>query len=110
MIDLSLLKNLMSGDEKLVARFILIFKTQVPAQVRQLPGLCENQEWEELSTSFHSLKTQFSYLGITEFAEQMREMEENVDNGDTSSIAAGISQFIKAFDQFMQAEFPENSL
>ncbi|WP_439555329.1 Hpt domain-containing protein [Dyadobacter sp.] len=75
MMDLSLLKSLMSGDEKLVSRFVSVFKTQVPAQVQQLPELCESQEWEELSTSLHSLKTQFSYVGMNEFAEQMREME-----------------------------------
>ncbi|WP_084165688.1 Hpt domain-containing protein [Dyadobacter crusticola] len=107
MMDLSLLKNLMSGDEKLVASFIQIFKAQVPAQIEELPRLCENEEWEELSTSLHSLKTQFSYVGMAAFAEQMREMEESVDNGETALIGSQIAEFTGKFDEFWQTEFAE---
>ncbi|SKB76764.1 Hpt domain-containing protein [Dyadobacter psychrophilus] len=108
MMDLSFLRGQMAGDEKLVARFVSIFKTQVPAQVSQLPGLCENEDWEELSSAFHSLKTQFNYMLMTEFAEQMREMEESVDNGETAFIATRIAEFTTKFNHFWQNEFPEN--
>lgn len=107
-MDLTLLKSLMSGDQKLVDHFITIFKSQVPAQVAALPGLCESGEWEALSSAFHSLKTQFSYVGMTEFAELMREMEESVDNGETASIATRIASFTVKFNQFWQSEFAEN--
>ena len=106
-MDLSLLKSLMSGDQKLVDHFISIFKSQVPGQVAALPRLCENEEWEELSSGFHSLKTQFNYVGLTEFAELMGEMEESVDNGETGSIRSGIADFTIKFDQFWQDQFPE---
>lgn len=108
MMDLSLLKSLMSGDQKLVDHFISIFKSQAPAQVNMLPGLCGNKEWEELSTALHSLKTQFSYVGMTGFSELMREMEESVDYGETDSIASRIADFTSEFDQFWQTEFSEN--
>jgi HPt (histidine-containing phosphotransfer) domain-containing protein len=108
MMDLTFLNRQMAGDEKLVARFVSIFKAQVPAQVSQLQGLCENEDWEELSTALHSLKTQFNYMLMTEFAEQMREMEECVDNGETALIATRIAEFTKKFDLFWQTEFPEN--
>lgn len=107
-MDLTLLKSLMSGDQKLVDHFISIFKSQVPAQVAALPGFCESGEWEELSTALHSLKTQFSYVGMAEFAELMREMEESVDNGETGSITSRIGGFIMKFDNFWQSEFAES--
>ncbi|MCF0041501.1 Hpt domain-containing protein [Dyadobacter fanqingshengii] len=108
MMDLSLLKSLMSGDEKLVGHFVSIFKIQVPSQVKALPGLCANEDWEELSITFHSLKSQFSYVGVNDLAEQLREMEERVDNGETGSIAFLISDFTHSFHQFWQMQFPDN--
>ena len=108
MMDLSFLRRQMAGDEALVARFVSIFKAQVPAQVSQLPSLCENEDWEELSSAFHSLKTQFNYMLMTEFAEQMREMEESVDNEEIELISIRIAAFTERFDHFWQTEFAEN--
>ncbi|CAG5067542.1 hypothetical protein DYBT9623_00263 [Dyadobacter sp. CECT 9623] len=109
MIDLALLRNLMSGDEKLVLHFVSIFKSQVPGQVESLPALCADQDWEALSTALHSLKTQFNYVGLTEFAGQMAEMEESVDSGETDTIASQIAAFQQKFDIFWHAEFSGES-
>jgi HPt (histidine-containing phosphotransfer) domain-containing protein len=106
-MDLSLLRSLMSGDEKLVSHFIYIFKNQVPDQVAMLPRLCHDQEWEELSSALHSLKTQFNYVGLPGFAEQMGEMEESVDNGQTASMDIRIQEFMVKFNLFWQVEFAE---
>lgn len=101
-MDLSLLHNLMGGDQQLVDRFVNIFKTQVPGQVAALAGLCEAQDWEALSTALHSLKTQFNYVGMNAFGEQMRSMEEQVDGGHTDDIALQISDFIHEFRESWQ--------
>lgn len=93
MMDLSLLRDLMGGDQQLVDRFVIIFKTQVPSQIAALPSLCEAQDWEELSTALHSLKTQFNYVGLTDLAEQMRDLEEQVDSGQTDGMLLRIRNF-----------------
>jgi HPt (histidine-containing phosphotransfer) domain-containing protein len=105
-MDLTLLQNLMGGDEKLVSHFVQIFKNQVPAQVASLSSLCADEDWESLSTALHSLKTQFTYVGLTDFSEQMRSMEEDVDNGETTSIPSRIDNFLAAFNAFWNTEFP----
>ena len=102
MMDLSLLGQLMGGDQQLVERFVTIFKTQVPGQVSTLPELCEAQDREELSTALHSLKTQFNYVGMNGFAEQMRRLEEQVDSGQTDGIASQILHFMQEFQQSWQ--------
>lgn len=101
-MDLSLLHNLMGGDQQLVDRFVTIFKTQVPTQVAALPALCEAQDWEALSTALHSLKTQFNYVGMNALAEQMRSLEEQVDGGKTDPIPLQISNFVREFRQSWQ--------
>nr|WP_295921935.1 Hpt domain-containing protein [uncultured Dyadobacter sp.] len=105
-MDLSLLSNLMGGDRQLVDRFVSIFKTQVPGQVAALSELCEAGEWEALSTALHSLKTQFSYVGLPALADQLRGMEEQADHGDTASIAQQILAFTADFHQFWESAFP----
>lgn len=101
-MDLSLLRNLMGGDQQLVDRFVNIFKTQVPAQVAALPELCEAQDWEGLSTALHSLKTQFNYVGMNALAEQMRNLEEQVDSGQTDDMLLQIRNFAQEFHPFWQ--------
>lgn len=105
-MDLSLLQTLMGGDDRLVTRFITIFKTQVPQQVASLPQLYENGEWETLSTTLHGLKTQFSYVGLADLAEQMRHLEALVDQGDTSSAGPQLAVFQDTFDHFWATAFP----
>lgn len=107
-MDLSLLQNLMGGDEKLVSHFLQIFKNQVPVQVASLSSLCADGEWEALSTALHSLKTQFTYVGLTDFAEQVRSMEEDIDNGDTTSIHTRLDSFLTTFRAFWAAEFADS--
>ena len=99
MMDLSLLLNLMGGDQPLVDRFVAI----LPGQVAALPALCESQDWEALSTALHSLKTQFSYVGMNALAEQMRVLEEQVDSGDTDNISLKINKFNQEFHPFWQS-------
>ena len=101
-MDLSLLQNLMGGDQQMVDRFVTIFKTQVPGQVAALPGLCQAQDWEGLSTALHSLKTQFSYVGMHAWAAQMRRLEEQVDEGQTDGIHLPVGNFIQEFQQSWQ--------
>ncbi|SEI56430.1 Hpt domain-containing protein [Dyadobacter sp. SG02] len=96
-MDLSLLHNLMGGDQRLVDRFVAIFNTQVPAQVAALPELCEAQDWEGLSTALHSLKTQFNYVGMHTLAEQIRSLEEQVDAGLTDGISLPVNHFVRDF-------------
>lgn len=102
MMDLSLLHNLMGGDQQLVDRFVAIFKTQVPGQIAALPELCEAQDWEGLSTALHSLKTQFNYVGMNALAGQMRDLEEQVDSGQTDGILLQIRNFTQQFHSFWQ--------
>lgn len=102
MMDLSLLSNLMGGDQQLVDRFVAIFKTQVPGQVATLPELCEARDWEGLSTALHSLKTQFNYVGMNALAEQMRSLEEQVDSGKTDDIYLQINKLTQEFQQSWQ--------
>ncbi|WP_254412178.1 Hpt domain-containing protein [Dyadobacter diqingensis] len=105
-MDLLFLKNLMNGDELLVDRFVEIFRKQSRGQVAALKPLLIRQQWEELSNAAHSLKTQFNYLGLETFATQVKNIEENVDNGDYHNLDKMIDIFEDDFRKFYDTEFP----
>jgi HPt (histidine-containing phosphotransfer) domain-containing protein len=74
-LDLTFIRQMMGNDEKVVHKFLTIFKDQCPVQLQQLKKHYENQDWEALSNVAHSLKTQFKYLSSERLAEQIFEIE-----------------------------------
>ncbi len=74
MIDLAFVTNIMKGNEKLAGRFLFMFKTQTPQQISELKTHVDNHDWEELSKTADSLKTQFNYLQLHTLSDQMEEI------------------------------------
>ena len=79
MIDLSILRNLMGNDEKMVQQFLHIFKTQTPEQLNQLDNFISNKDWESASAIAHAIKSQSKYLGLEEIANQAFTIEKNTE-------------------------------
>lgn len=78
-LDLTFIRQMMGNDERVVYKFLTIFKDQCPVQLQQLKQHYQNQDWEALSTVAHSLKTQFKYLSSERLAEQVFEIESLAD-------------------------------
>jgi HPt (histidine-containing phosphotransfer) domain-containing protein len=106
-MDLSFLKKLMGGDEKLVNNFVTIFRNQTPQQLAEIKILLTNEAWEELSNTAHSLKTQFSYMGLDDFADQMKHIETLIDNGELTNIHRLLTDFEISFTAFWSKEFSD---
>lgn len=85
MVDLDHLYNLMGGDENMVNKFLDIFKSETPRQLDQLYDFLDDENWEMLSTTAHSIKSQSKYLGLDRIAdiaytiEQDAERQQNLD-------------------------------
>jgi HPt (histidine-containing phosphotransfer) domain-containing protein len=106
-MDLSFLKQLMGGDEKLVNNFVTIFRTQTPKQLTEIKILLANEAWEDLSNTVHSLKTQFGYMGLADFSDQMKHIETLIDNGELTDIHALLADFDTSFTAFWSKEFSD---
>ena len=105
MTDLSFLTNLMRGDEKLVQRFVDIFREQSPKQLSEIAGLIRDENWGSLSNTVHSLKTQCNYMGLSDFGERLRDIEEKIDSGETKTISNLLDDFRADFTSFINREF-----
>ncbi|MDX1407515.1 MAG: Hpt domain-containing protein, partial [Saprospiraceae bacterium] len=81
MIDISLLRQIMGNDEARVRRFLGIFASEVPKQIRSLQLALDQRNLEEISTIAHALKSQVRYLSETAIASLAAEIEEQADTG-----------------------------
>lgn len=84
-LDLTFIRQMMGNDEKVVQRFLTIFKDQCPRQLQELKEHYAAQHWPELSTVAHSLKTQFKYLSIETLAAQVYEIETRAEEPPTTA-------------------------
>ncbi len=78
-MNIEKLKSLLDNDDKLVARFLGIFKTEIPKQLSELSGAIENKDWEKASAIAHGIKSQAKYLGLQEIAATAYRIEENAE-------------------------------
>jgi HPt (histidine-containing phosphotransfer) domain-containing protein len=100
-LDLSYLKSLMANDEKLVKKFVTIFKSQCPLQLQELRVHLESQDWASLSTVAHSMKTQFTYLKVDFLATQAGDIESLVDERCTENLTERIQAFETACQRLL---------
>lgn len=106
MLNLATLTDAMNGNTQLVEKFLAIFKSQAPKQMHELKIQVDAQDWEAVSTTAHSLKTQFSYLSLTHLVEVMKQVEELADSKQTDSIPSLVNQADEQFLEVFNNEFP----
>jgi HPt (histidine-containing phosphotransfer) domain-containing protein len=78
-VDFTFIRQMMGNDDKVVQKFLTIFKDQCPRQLLELKAYYAGQSWVELSNVAHSLKTQFKYLSVDTLADQAYEIEIRAD-------------------------------
>src|SRR6185436_5121059 len=77
LIDLSFLRAYSSGNNELMKKFINSFLERTPASIKTMEEQLAAKDFHGLSRSAHSLKPQFSYVGIGKAAELVRAIEES---------------------------------
>src|SRR6185436_17048611 len=77
LIDLSFLRIYSGGNNELMKKFILSFLERTPASIKTMEEQLSTKDFHALSRSAHSLKPQFSYVGIPRAADLIRGIEES---------------------------------
>lgn len=90
MIDRTKLESLLGGDEKMVLRFLDIFKTQTPEQLDQLKDSINNKNWDQVSITAHSIKNQCKYLGLDEIASLASNIEQLAEEKTQLDLLSGL--------------------
>ncbi len=91
MIDLTRLENFLDGNEKMVNRFIDIFKTQTPIQLETLSNAVSKNDWSQASISAHAIKSQCNYLGLDDIAELAHRIEQLAEKQTQLNLLPGLT-------------------
>ncbi len=83
MINRTLLLHLFDQNESFVDRVLLIFKEQVPLQIAELRVALAQQDFETASISAHNIKSQSSYLGLTDIVRLCQSIEDEPGVSET---------------------------
>lgn len=97
MPDLDYLKKLL-GDENIVARFLELFRQQMPVQLADLQNQIAGQDWENAGATAHAIKGQLRYLREEEAAELAYRLEQLAEEGggdEAWRLAAGLSEHLE---------------
>ena len=79
-IKIDHLKTLLGNDDKLVAQFITLFKSEIPSQIADLEMKISGEEWDHASNIAHAIKSQVRYLGLEDVALLAYRIESDTEN------------------------------
>jgi HPt (histidine-containing phosphotransfer) domain-containing protein len=72
------------GSPEMAARFIQLFKSQMPEQLAQLQQAADGDDWATVSVIAHTLKGQLAYLDENDLHETAYQLEKNAENGQVN--------------------------
>jgi HPt (histidine-containing phosphotransfer) domain-containing protein len=81
-MNIDKLRNLLGKDEAMVQKFLRLFKTEMPRQLNLLYEAVEQEDWKNVSTIAHGIKSQVKYLDLRELANTAESLERAADEQD----------------------------
>lgn len=106
MPDLDYLKKLL-GDEALVARFLELFRRQMPIQLGDLKDYIDKKDWDNAGATAHAIKGQLRYLREEETAElayRLEQMAEEGGGGEAGELVSNLSEQLERILRFLNEE------
>ena len=76
------LRSLLGNDDKLVHKFLEMYKTELPKQLDLLLEAMDQSDWENISIIAHGIKSQAKYLDLIEIASVASDLEICADEKD----------------------------
>ena len=96
MIDRTKLESLLGGNKKTVERFLDIFKSLTPKQLRMLKSDISNKNWDKASITAHAIKSQCKYLGLDDIAQRASEIEQLTEERKQLPLIPGLAVLLQA--------------
>ena len=90
MIDRTKLEALLGHDEKMVEKFLDIFKSQTPDQLNLLIKSVSENNWDQASITAHAIKSQCRYLGLEDIAELAFKIEQLTEENNELGLIPGL--------------------
>ena len=98
-MNIEKLKSLLGNDEKLVWKFLHVFKNETPHQLEKLQRAIEQRDWENISIIAHGIKSQAKYLDLRKIAALAADIEQC---GEEKDDLEGLPIYFYELDEKLQ--------
>lgn len=99
-IDLSFLISMTGGNKERMSKYINLFLQNAPGLVKQMEDQLQQQDWASMKSTVHTLKSQFSYMGMAEAQALALQVERNTDEKtNLDSIPALVEKITDLFNR-----------
>ena len=85
-LDQQRLLELYGTDRTYRLEMFDLFLTDAVPELRQLPALCQNQDWTALAQKAHKLRPALNMVGLSRLEEKMKELEMQLQKGIQNDI------------------------
>ena len=75
-LDLSFFENLFKNDRSKINKTLLVYSKEIPIQLEYLKTSLENEQFENLKLTGHSMKSTFKYIGRDDMSETAKQIEQ----------------------------------
>ena len=101
-INLNYLDEMSYGDAELKKTMLDMLFEEVPVELEKMRRLTDEQQWEELSSVSHKMKSTVAFVGNDALTEANRQIELSAKSGsDTDSIPAWMTEVEHQFELSM---------
>lgn len=99
-INLGFLTSITGGSKERMAKYINMFLQHAPGLVSQLDTHLLQGDWPALKTAAHTLKSQFSYMGVSEGQNLAKEVERlAMEQSDLGKVPEHVEKIKTVFQQ-----------
>lgn len=102
--DLTFLKNFTGGDNEKVKKYVSMFLSRAPEQLKAINHDLEAADHGSLRVNAHSLKPQLAYMGIKSLEQDILNIEQYAGEGKNLDQLPGL---VKNVNDTLQQAFQE---
>ena len=86
MLDLTFLRQFTKGNEQKMKRYLLMYLEESESSFHQMEQSLQEEDWESLRVSAHSLKPQAELIGIQSLKSVLMDIEDGIQSGNLTDI------------------------
>ena len=102
--DLTFLKNFTGGDNEKVKKYVSMFLSRAPEQLKAINNDLASADHSSLRVDAHSLKPQLAYMGISSLEQDILNIEKFAESGTNLDQLPGL---VKNLNDTLQQAFQE---
>ena len=101
-INIEGLLSLSDGDKEFVKEILVLFREQVPIELKNLKDLMQKEDREGLSQLLHKLKSFTSPLGLKDLGAEISRLEKVAKTDDLASLQSELDDLILSMENLVE--------